>query len=86
MPKLPNQPACGWFQLHMTPQSRLYGMFRALGAGVDLKEFDIDNKYGKQALDRMSGIIVGTRAPLETITVWRPCFSSCISCASAHLQ
>ena len=39
---------------------------------MDLKEFDIDNKYGKNALTRTIGVIIGTHASLDTVQACLP--------------
>ncbi|KAK3280596.1 hypothetical protein CYMTET_11574 [Cymbomonas tetramitiformis] len=47
----------------------LKGDRRAMGAGVDLKAFDIDNKYGQRALNRMYSDIVNGSEPMPGVTL-----------------
>ncbi|GAQ77984.1 protein with Helicase_C domain [Klebsormidium nitens] len=47
----------------------LKGDRRALGAGVDLKNFDIDNKYGKDALAKVYAVITDGVLPMPTTTM-----------------
>ena len=42
---------------------------RALGAGEDLKSFDVDTKWGKQALDRLYGDVLGISDPMPGVQV-----------------
>ena len=43
------------------------GRCRALGAGHDLRNFDIDNNYGREALQRVLEDICGESLPLEGV-------------------
>ena len=50
--------------------SQVWGVnCRALGAGEDLKSFDIDTKWGKQALDRLYGDVLGVSDPMPGVQV-----------------
>lgn len=40
---------------------------RALGAGQDLKEFDVDNSYGSAALTRILDDCVGKKLHMEAV-------------------
>lgn len=42
---------------------------RALGAGEDLKGFDVDNKWGKKALDRIYSDILGSTDQMPGVQV-----------------
>lgn len=42
---------------------------RALGAGEDLKGFDVDNKWGKGALDRIYSDVLGTSDQMPGVQV-----------------
>ena len=43
------------------------GLSRALGAGQNLKEFDIDNKYGANAVKQvLNSILAGTQGHVES--------------------
>ena len=42
---------------------------RALGAGQDLKEFDVDNAYGLAALKRILDDCVGNTLHMEAVKV-----------------
>ena len=42
---------------------------RALGAGQDLKEFDVDNSYGLAALKRILDDCVGSTLHMEAVKV-----------------
>ena len=44
-------------------------LVRALGAGVDLKSFDIDNKYGTQAMKRILSDMIGLTNPMPDVVV-----------------
>ncbi len=44
---------------------------RALGAGQDLKEFDVDNKYGAVALTRILEDCTGKVLHMEAVKVER---------------
>ena len=44
---------------------------RALGAGQDLKEFDVDNAYGMAALKRILEDCVGNTLHMEAVKVLR---------------
>jgi hypothetical protein len=50
----------------------LRGDRRALGAGQDLKSFDIDNKYGQEALKRILGDCCGESRPMQGVQVHPP--------------
>ena len=45
---------------------------RALGAGQDLKAFDVDNEYGRLALVQILSGITGQALPMEGVTVSLP--------------
>ncbi len=52
--------------------SQVWGVnCRALGAGEDLKSFDVDTKWGKQALDRLYGDVLGISDPMPGVQVQR---------------
>lgn len=55
-------------------------MHRALGAGEDLKSFDVDTKWGKQALDRLYADVLGHSDPMPGVHV------SHLPCRDAHTQ
>ena len=42
---------------------------RALGAGVDLKEFDCDNKWGSMALKRIFTDLMGQTSAMPGVEV-----------------
>ena len=42
---------------------------RAIGAGQDLKEFDCDNKWGRDALKRIYSDMLGNSHPMPGVTV-----------------
>ena len=42
---------------------------RALGAGEDLKTFDVDNKWGRKALERILTDIIGDTDPMPDVKV-----------------
>lgn len=46
-----------------------FGGCRALGAGHDLRNFDIDNAYGSAALKRVLEDICGETLPMEGVKV-----------------
>ncbi len=45
------------------------GLCRALGAGQDLKSFDVDNKYGVDALKRIMDDCCGDSLPLVEVRI-----------------
>jgi hypothetical protein len=47
----------------------LRGDRRALGAGADLKAFDIDNRHGAAAVTRLYGDVGGASQPMEGVRV-----------------
>ena len=55
-------------------------MHRALGAGEDLKSFDVDTKWGKQALDRLYADVLGHSDPMPGVHV------SHLPCRDANTQ
>ena len=55
-------------------------MHRALGAGEDLKSFDVDTKWGKQALDRLYSDVLGHTDQMPGVHV------SKLLCRDAHTQ
>ena len=58
--------------LNMGPDmwSQVWGVnCRALGAGEDLKSFDVDTKWGEQALDRLYGDVLGISDPMPGVQV-----------------
>ena len=55
-------------------------MHRALGAGEDLKSFDVDTKWGKQALDRLYSDVLGHSDPMPGVQV------SDLLCRGSHTQ
>lgn len=42
---------------------------RALGAGEDLKTFDVDNKWGRKALERVLTDTIGDTDPMPDVKV-----------------
>ena len=46
-----------------------FAAHRALGAGEDLKGFDVDNKWGKSALERMFSDILGDSDQMPGVQV-----------------
>ena len=49
--------------------SKTFFAGRALGAGEDLKGFDVDNKWGKKALDRIYSDILGSTDQMPGVQV-----------------
>jgi hypothetical protein len=49
---------------------------RALGAGQDLKEFDVDNYYGLAALTRILDDCIGKKLHMEAVQVKSSCYLS----------
>ena len=47
----------------------LWNACRALGAGQDLKEFDVDNRYGQIALTRILEDCTGKTLHMEAVQV-----------------
>lgn len=47
----------------------LWDCVRALGAGEDLKTFDVDNKWGRRALERILNDIIGQSDAMPGIQV-----------------
>ncbi len=45
------------------------GLCRALGAGQDLKSFDVDNKFGLEALKRIMEDCCGDSSPLVEVSI-----------------
>ncbi|KAK9815308.1 hypothetical protein WJX72_001386 [[Myrmecia] bisecta] len=47
----------------------LKGDRRAMGAGADLKEFDVDNHWGRQTLERVYNDLLGSTEPMANVKV-----------------
>ena len=47
----------------------LWDCDRALGAGEDLKTFDVDNKWGRRALERILNDVIGQSDAMPGIQV-----------------